>query len=54
MQQIIDRATRNGTTIHCIEFGAGNSSGGGWIAELARETSGEYRYVDLQQLDGTP
>jgi len=54
MQQIIDRATRNGTTIHCIEFGAGNSNGGGWIAELARETSGEYRYVDLQQLDGTP
>jgi hypothetical protein len=55
MQQIIDRATRNGTTIHCIEFGAGASNGaGGWIAELAEETSGEYRYVDVQQLDGTP
>lgn len=55
MQQIIDRATRNGTTIHCIEFGAGASNGsGGWIAELAEETSGEYRYIDVQQLDGTP
>lgn len=55
MQQIVDRATRNGTTIHCIEFGAGPSAGsGGWIAELAKETSGQYRYVDVQQLEGSP
>lgn len=55
MQQIVDRAVRNGTTIHCIEFGAGASNGsGGWIAELASETSGEYRYIDVQQLDGSP
>jgi hypothetical protein len=55
LQQIVDRAARNGTTIHCIEFGAGASNGsGGWIAELAEETSGEYRYIDVQQLDGTP
>ena len=53
LQQLVDRAVRNGTTIHCIEFGAGASRGGGWIAELAEETSGEYRYVDVQQLDGT-
>ncbi len=52
LQQISDRAVRNGTTIHCIEFGAGPASGdGGWIKELATETSGQYRYIDVQQLD---
>jgi hypothetical protein len=53
LQQIVDRAVKNGTTIHCIEFGAGPSAGdGGWIRELAEETTGKYRYVDVQSFSG--
>ncbi|MEM7479424.1 MAG: hypothetical protein AAF483_30945 [Planctomycetota bacterium] len=45
------RATRNGTTIHSIQFGSGgNASSGNWIKDLATGTLGEYRYVDVSKL----
>lgn len=44
------RASRIGTTIHTIQFGAGpNQSGGGWIKNLAVGTAGQYRYIDVTQ-----
>jgi hypothetical protein len=48
LRDIVDRAGRNGTVIHTIQFGTGGSqSSDSWIAELARETGGKYRYIDV-------
>ena len=48
LRDLTDRAQRNGTIIHTIQFGTGSDSGaGGWIDQLARGTGGKYRYVDV-------
>ncbi|MCR9294884.1 MAG: hypothetical protein NXI32_19365 [bacterium] len=49
------RASRSGATIHAIQFGAGpNQSDGGWIRRLSNGTGGQYRYIDVTQLEATP
>ncbi|GAB5401795.1 MAG: hypothetical protein Aurels2KO_00260 [Aureliella sp.] len=51
MESILSAASRTGTTIHCIQFGAtSQQNSGGWIEELARQTSGQYRYINLAKL----
>lgn len=48
LDDLTDRAQRGGTVIHTIQFGRGGNDGAGdWIAELARGTGGQYRYVDV-------
>ncbi len=48
MQELTERASRTGTVIHTIQFGAGANQGlGAWIGELAKATSGSYRYIDV-------
>lgn len=48
LNDLADRADRNGAVIHTIQFGAGSNQGtGSWIAELAELTNGKYRYVDV-------
>jgi K+-transporting ATPase c subunit len=52
LNDIVDRCTARGTTIHSIEFGSGSSPGSGrWIEQLAIRTGGKYRYVDIVQID---
>lgn len=51
MESLFTSASRSGTTIHCIEFGSTTrQNSGGWIEELARQTLGQYRYIDLGKL----
>lgn len=50
LTDIIRRCDSSGTTIHTIEFGNGGSGGNGWIRQLATETGGKYRYVDVTRL----
>ncbi|OYP37044.1 VWA domain-containing protein [Rhodopirellula sp. MGV] len=51
LQMIADRAQRNGTTIHTIEFGSQPaSSPGTFLKELAAMNDGEYQYVDVNRL----
>lgn len=48
LDDLSDRAARSGTVIHTIQFGSGSNQGSGaWIAELAQETGGKYRYIDV-------
>ncbi|MBX3421090.1 MAG: hypothetical protein KF752_05985 [Pirellulaceae bacterium] len=50
LDNIVTRAARSGTTIHCIQFGDGvRSTRSGWIAELAAASGGQFRYVDVSQ-----
>jgi hypothetical protein len=50
-ERIIDLADRHGTTIHCIQFGSGNRSPRSeWISNMADQTRGKYRYVDVSLL----
>ena len=42
---IVAMARRMRTTIHCIEFGQGPSPSSSFMARLARDTGGSYRYV---------
>lgn len=51
LESLQTRATRGGTTLHCIQFGSGPSrNGGGWIKLLAEGTGGKFRYVDVAQI----
>lgn len=56
IEDLHTRASRSGTTIHCIQFGAGsNQVAGSWIKLLATGTAGKYRYIDVAQLaTGSP
>ena len=48
MDDLVERAARNGTVIHTIQFGtASQPSGNAWMAQLAQETGGKYRYLDV-------
>lgn len=50
--ELADRCLGRGTTIHSVEFGSGPSPGEArWIERLAKQTGGQYRYVDVTQLD---
>ncbi len=41
-----------GITIHAIQFGEGPQRGGrGWMGKLAKQSGGEYRYVDTTKLE---
>jgi len=41
-----------GIMIHTIQFGEGpQTAGRGWMGKLARQSGGEYRYVDATKLD---
>ncbi len=45
------KASRSGTTLHTIQFGAGPSrNAGGWLKLLAEGTGGKFRYVDVTAL----
>ncbi|MCA9234081.1 MAG: hypothetical protein KDA44_01325 [Planctomycetales bacterium] len=49
--EAIASAGRTGTTIACIEFGTGPSTGRtNFLTEIARGAGGQYGYVDVQQL----
>ncbi len=50
LDNILTRAARNGTTIHCIQFGEGNRNvQSSWINRLAEDSGGQYRYEDVSQ-----
>ncbi len=50
IENILTRASRTGTTIHCIQFGEGNRSAGSrWISHLAESSGGKFQYVDVSQ-----
>ncbi len=52
LNDIVQRCTSRGTTVHSIEFGSGPNPGPGrWIEELASQTGGQYRYVDILQIE---
>ncbi len=52
INDIVQRCTARGTTVHSIEFGSGPSPGPGrWIEQLATQTGGQYRYVDIVQIE---
>jgi hypothetical protein len=41
-----------GITIHTIQFGAGDHADAhGWMGKLAKQSGGEYKYVDTQKLE---
>ncbi len=42
---IVAMARRMRTTVHCIEFGQGDTPSSSFMAKLARDTGGSYRYV---------
>jgi len=47
----VRRQNRAGTTIHCIEFGSGPSSGAdNFLRRLARENDGQHVYIDVNTL----
>jgi len=51
LQKAIRRAQRSATAIHTIEFGTGPAtSGENFLVRLARQTQGDYVYIDIQQL----
>lgn len=51
VENLHNRASRGGTTIHSIQFGKGaKRGGGGWIEFLASQTGGQYRYIDVTKL----
>ena len=52
INEIVERCTSRGTTVHSIEFGSGPNPGPGrWIEQLAARTGGQYRYLDIVQID---
>lgn len=61
LRSIRARASKAGTTIHAIEFGAdGSSPSDSFLQELAAQNGGQYRYLDVRsfrqdgQWDGEP
>ena len=51
MDDIQERASRTGTTIHTIQFRSGPpETDGGWIRALAERNRGKYRYVNVDEL----
>ena len=49
---IQDRAQRNGTTIHAIEFGSqADGAANSFLRELAAMNNGQYQYVDVRRLN---
>jgi hypothetical protein len=50
LDDILNRAARAGSTIHCIQFGEGNRTvRSNWISSLSEATGGQYRYVDVSK-----
>jgi hypothetical protein len=50
VEDILNRAARSGTTIHCIQFGEGNRAvRSNWISSLSEASGGQFRYVDVSQ-----
>jgi hypothetical protein len=50
LENILTRAARGATALHCIQFGEGNRTGrSGWIQQLAQQSGGQYRYIDVSQ-----
>ncbi len=47
LDSVLDRASRVGATIHTIQFGSGSRTGGDWIEQLAVQTLGKYRYINV-------
>ena len=51
LAEIRNRASRNGTTIHAIEFGLEPSAPrGGFLRDLAAQNGGRYQYIDVATL----
>jgi hypothetical protein len=51
LKVIQDRAERNGTTIHAIEFGSyPTAAPDSFLRDLAKMNSGQYQYVDIRKL----
>lgn len=51
LTDVRERALKAGTTIHTIQFRAGEpESDGGWIRALADTNRGTYRYVNVEEL----
>lgn len=51
IENILSRATRGATALHCIQFGDGSRLGrSGWIEQLAEQSGGQYRYIDVSRL----
>jgi hypothetical protein len=52
LNDIVQRCNSRGTTVHSIEFGSGPNPGPGrWIEQLASQTGGQYRYVDIVKIE---
>lgn len=48
LDNILTRAARGGSTIHCIQFGEGpRTVRSSWISYLAEESGGSFRYIDV-------
>ena len=55
LREIWRRAQRSGTTIHAIEFGPEPIPPvDSFLRDLAAQNSGQYQYIDVQQLGQTP
>ncbi len=51
LQELQQRASSTGTTIHCIEFGADSAPpSDSFLTQLASMNQGQYRYINVQQL----
>jgi hypothetical protein len=48
LENILTRANRSGSTIHCIQFGEGpRTVRSSWISYLAESSGGNFRYIDV-------
>lgn len=48
LDSVYNSASRAGATIHAIQFGSGvQQNSGGWIEQLADQTFGKYRYINV-------
>jgi hypothetical protein len=55
MREIKSRADSVGATIHCIEFGSEPAaSADSFLRELAEQNQGQYRYVNVHNLNAVP
>ena len=50
LDRIRGKAQRQGTTIHCIQFGFGTAGDGrGFMSQLARDNGGAYQFVNMRK-----
>jgi hypothetical protein len=53
VRKIVNLSERRGTTINVIEFGAGpNPDSENFLTKIARETGGQYRYINTNHFQG--